>query len=173
MKEVEIKILEVNRKKIECKLISLGAKKIFDNEMYSIYYDFDNKFLHKEKAVLRIRKEGNASFLELKEFIPAKRAKIRKESRVKISDFETMGIILKLLGLKPWRIMKKHRTSYELNGVHFDFDKYKENYEFVPEFLEIESENEEIVYKYAEILGFKKEECKNWGFMKVINYYSK
>lgn len=173
MDEVEVKILDIDRKKVENKLISLGAKKVFDDEMHAVLFDFKGDSLKKSKMTLRIRKEGGVSFFELKEVVPAKHAKIRKEHRIKISDFEEMRYILEFLGLKPWLIMNKHRTSYELNGVHFDFDNYKDEHEFVPEYLEIEAGDEETVYKYAKMLGFKKEDCKDWVFWDVAKYYSK
>ena len=67
--------------------------------------------------------------------------KIRKEFELEISDSETMKLVLKSLNLFQWLSTRKHRTIYELNGVYFQFDKYHDEYEFIPEFLEIEGEN--------------------------------
>ena len=69
--------------------------------------------------------------------------------------------------------MKKHRTSYVLDGVRFDFDKYHDQYEFVPEFLEIEAYDIETIYRYVELLGFGKDECKAWTFKDVVDAIKK
>ena len=56
MKEVEVKILDVNRKKVEDKLISLGAKKIFDDEMYAILFDNEKNKFGKGKVYLFVNR---------------------------------------------------------------------------------------------------------------------
>ena len=52
MEEHEVKILEVNRKEVEKKLIKLGAKKIFDGNLQTIFFDFN------DKSILKNKKEG-------------------------------------------------------------------------------------------------------------------
>lgn len=40
MEEIEVKILEVNRTKIERTLAGLGAKKVFDGNLETLFFDF-------------------------------------------------------------------------------------------------------------------------------------
>jgi hypothetical protein len=43
MEEIEVKILEVNRKELEKKLIKLGAKKTFEGEISATFFDFKDR----------------------------------------------------------------------------------------------------------------------------------
>jgi hypothetical protein len=68
--------------------------------------------------------------------------------------------------------MQKHRVSYTLEGARFDFDHYSGNYGFIPEFLEIEAENIDSIYKYAVLLGFKEKDCLPWSTTELIGHYA-
>ncbi len=171
MYEIEIKILEIDRKKIERDLISLGAKQAYDGEIHAVYYDSPNHVIRNNRDTFRLRKEGTTSILTFKRYIEEADAKVREEKEVEVSDFNTMRSILESVGFSGLFEMKKHRTSYQLEGVHFEFDKYHEEYEYIPEFLEIEGTDLQTVLSYAEILGFNKQDCKPWDALQVAKYY--
>ena len=48
-----------------------------------------------------------------------------------------------------------------------------DDFEFVPEFLEIEGTSEKEIFEIANQLGFEDSQCLNWGANKVIEKYSK
>ncbi len=172
MKEIEIKILEIDRSAIEKQLLSLGAKKVFDGEMHAFYYDFpDNSLKHKGSA-LRLRREGEKSVITLKKEIESTEAKIREEHEIEVSDFHEMKCVLENLGLKAWLEMKKHRTSYEFRGAHFELDEYRDAYQYVPHLLEIEGPDIATIYACAGLLGFTETDCKPWDILQVAAYYS-
>jgi len=171
MKEVEVKILNVDRPKIEDRLIALGARKYFDDEIKAKAFDFEDEKIKKDKSLIRLRLEGTKAVLTFKKKLSAKESKICEELQVDVSNFEEMKSILEQLGLKETGSLVKHRISYVLNNVKFEFDKFKEENDFVPEFLEIEANDEETLFKYVELMGFTKDDCKPWGGKKVINYY--
>ena len=173
MDEIEIKILDIDRKKVEKKLLALGAKKTFDGEIYGLFYDYSDCSIRKAKGTMRLRKVGDKAFVTYKKFIENKRAKIRREYETEVSDFESMRMILESLGLKEWMRMEKHRTTYELIGVHFELDKHTDQYSYVPEFLEIEAKDLETLYEYVAALGYKKEDCRPWTIVEIAEYYSK
>lgn len=173
MREIEVKILEIDRKKVESKLISLGAKKIFDGEIDAYFFDFKDDSLRKSDLMLRLRKEERKIVLTFKKPIKENGAKILEESEIEVSDFDTTKIILNSLGLQVWKRAKKHRTTYSLGDTHFELDKYIEDYNFIPEFLEIEAKNIDDIHKFIEALGFKKSDCKPWTLQDLIKYYSK
>lgn len=172
MYEIEIKILGIERVRIEKDLMSLGARQVFDGEIHAIYYDSPDHFIRKTGGTFRLRKEGTTSVLTFKRRVEDADAKVREEKEIEVSDFDTMRSILESVGFSRWLEMKKHRTSYELRGVHFEFDKYHEEYEYIPEFLEIEGTDVQTVLRYAEILGFRKQDCKPWDALQVAEYYS-
>lgn len=172
MNEVEIKILGIDRTEIEERLILRGARKVFDGEIHAVYYDFSDGSIADRRGTFRLRKEGHRSVLTFKSHIENAEAKVRDEQEVEVSDFISMDAIIKSLGLSPRVEMKKYRTSYELDGLHFEFDKYLDSYAFIPEFLEIEGRDIETVFRYAEVLGFTKQDCRPWDALQVAEYYS-
>lgn len=172
MYETEIKILEIDRKKLEKKLSSLGAKKIFDDEIHALYYDTADRSIKRQRGTFRLRREGRISVLTFKAHIDNSAAKVREETEVKVSDFDAMRSILKSIGFSPWLEMKKHRTTYALPGIHFEFDRYTGEFGFIPEFLEIEGPGIEAIYESAASLGFSKKDCRPWDALQVAEYYS-
>ena len=173
MKEIEIKILEVDKKKLSKRLLSLGAKKVFDGQLLSLFFDYKDGRLKDSGNTLRIRKEGKESFLYLKSFISDSDVKTREELCVKVDDISAAENILGRLGLKPDGKLLKHRTSYSLGEVKVEFDRYLEEYSFVPEFLEIEGPDAETIFEVAKKLGYSKGDCKPWTFRQLVEHYKK
>jgi predicted adenylyl cyclase CyaB len=173
MQEVEVKILNINRKHTEKTLLSFGAKKVFDDVITTILFDFSDASIKKAKNLIRLRRVGTKSFLTFKKFVEHAQLKVRSEFEVEVSDFDTMHTILCSLGLHPELQIKKHRVSYVIGDVHFEFDKHLDEYSFIPEFLEIEAKDEEAVFRYVKLLGYTKSQCKPWGFFELVEYYKK
>ena len=172
MKEIEIKILGIDRSALEKKLVSLGAKKVFDDEIHAFYYDFPDDAIRRKGCALRLRREGKKSVFTLKKDLEGTEAKIREEHEIEVSDFTGMKHLLETLGMNAWLEVKKHRTSYEFRGVRFEIDAYHDAYSYIPQFLEIEGHDIETIYAYAELLGFKRNDCKPWDILQVAAYYS-
>jgi len=172
MKEIEVKILEIDRKVIEKELIGLGAKKIFDGEIQTIFFDFQDSRIIKARDVLRIRKEEKRVELTYKKVHTTQTAKEAEEYSVDVSNIEEMKKILENLGLHETENTLKYRTSYKLEEARFDIDRYLDTYEFIPEFMEIESENREKVNYFAGLLGFEPKDCLPWSTYDVVKYYS-
>jgi predicted adenylyl cyclase CyaB len=172
MKEVEVKILEVNRSKIEETLLGLGAEKVFDGDIKTLFFDFNDGAIIKAKNVLRLRKEPDKTELAFKKVHATHTAKEAEEYSVEVSSLETTKKILENLGLSVIECMDKHRVSYMLNHARFDVDRYLGDYSYIPEFLEIEAENTDLIYKYAELLGFKAKDCFPWSTNELIKHYA-
>jgi adenylate cyclase class 2 len=173
MKEIEVKIINIDREKVEARLSTLGATQIFDGDQVTVFFDYPGNPIATAKNLLRLRKTADKTQLTFKKFIESKSLKIRDEYEVAVSDFESMQLILESLGLSPTKRMEKHRTSYALNsGAEVDIDKYTGEYSHIPELLEIEAEDTQKVQLYAKLLGFQPEECKSWTTFDLIDYYS-
>jgi len=172
MREIEVKILEINSKEIQKTLLDMGAKRVFNGEIKTVFFDFSNSSIVKAKNVLRLRKEDDKAELTYKKVQFTKAAKEAEEDTVEVSSIETMQRILENLGLHVTEEMIKHRISYKIGDVRFDLDRYMGKYNFIPEFMEIESENLELVEKSALQLGFKKEQCLSWSTPELIKHYS-
>ncbi len=171
MKEIEAKILEIKGKKIENTLAKMGAKKVFDGEMETFFYDFKDGSIVKANNVMRLRREKNKIVLTYKKVTGKYEVKTAEEYSVVVSDLAIMQKILESLGLVLTESIRKHRISYEHEGTHFDIDRYLDKYSCIPEFLEIEAQSIDLVHDCAKALGFKAEQCLPWSTAQVIKYY--
>jgi adenylate cyclase, class 2 len=172
MREIEVKILDVDRPSLEKKLIKFGAKKVFDGELRALYFDYKDQSLKKAGHTLRLRKEKDNSILTFKEYVSNDRLKQRDEYEAAVDDFDKTKDILERLGFMINLELHKHRISYSFGNVKVEFDKYLGKHLFVPEFLEIEGPDEGNIYCVARLLGYDKSDCKPWTTKELIAYYS-
>ena len=173
MEEIEVKILNVDRRRIARTLTSLGAEKVFDGHIVTLFFDFKNRALAEAKNLIRLRKEDGKTVLTFKKFLGNEAAKTMEEYEIVVSDMENMKKILESLGLSVTESMRKHRVSYRLGRAQFDIDKYEREYGYIPEFLEIEAESVDMIHKYTKLLGFTIEDCLPWSTEDLVNYYTK
>ncbi|HXY83406.1 MAG TPA: CYTH domain-containing protein, partial [Candidatus Saccharimonadales bacterium] len=89
MREVEVKIIDVDRERVEARLSSLGATQTFDGDQLTIFFDYAANSIAKAKNLLRLRKTGDKTQLTFKKFIDSGSLKIRDEYEVLVSDFES------------------------------------------------------------------------------------
>jgi adenylate cyclase class 2 len=169
LKEIEVKILEINVVEVEKKLKGMGAERVFEGEVISIYFDFSDKCLEKESKILRLRQKGNEVILTYKELISQDKTKIMDEYELVVDDFEIMKGIFERIGLFPLYEFKKHRTTYKLNETSFEIDKYPD----IPAFLEIEAPNLNTIDELISELGFSKEKVNSYSIRDVLEYYDK
>lgn len=172
MREIEVKILEVDTAAVTAKLLRLGARQTFDDEIHALYFDTPDHMLRLQKTTLRLRKEGPRAVLAVKRDIEEEGAKVREEQEVEVSDFAAMRSMLLALGLGVWLEMKKHRRSLELAGLHFEFDRYEDAYAYIPEFLEIEGPSLGAIREYASLLGFSPADCRPWDAVEIARHYA-
>lgn len=173
MKEVEVKIIEIDQGKVEAKLRELGATQTLDEDEETLFFDFPDNSISKAKNLLRVRRVGEKTSLTFKKFVESDTAKVRVEYEVSVSDFEIANSILQSLGLITTLRMEKHRTSYRLrSGVAVDIDKYSGQYSHIPTLLEIEGADIPTIYEQAKMLGFEADQCKSWTTFDLIDYYS-
>jgi len=171
MEEVEVKILEINREKIVKNLAALGAKRVFEGEIVTLFLDFPDGQIHKRRDVLRLRKEPDKVELTYKKTVQNNAAvKQVWEYSVVVSDLETAQVIFGNLGLHVTQRMEKRRLSYMVGNVRFDIDQYEGEYRFIPEFLEIEGSVADI-RKYTDMLGFQWGDCLAWSTDELILHY--
>ena len=172
MKELEVKILEVNRIQIEKTLGGLGAMKVFDGDIQTLFFDFEDGRIFKARDVLRLRKMQDKTELTYKVIRITETAKLAEEYSVDVSNLEIAQKILENLGLVVIESAQKHRVSYTLDHARFDIDRYSGVYGHIPEFLEIEAESVDSIHTYAGLLGFKPEDCLPWSTDELVRHYS-
>jgi adenylate cyclase, class 2 len=171
MLETEVKVLEINKEEVEKQVIKLGAKKVFEGELYAIYYDSEDGKLSKNKNVIRLRKEGEKTKFTLKVKQNHDKASVNEEHEIEVSDFEKMKTIFEFLGFKNIRNFRKTRESYKLGNVRFEFDKYHDDNEHIPWFIELESDNYNDIKLILEKLNIPEVQTVKMDAFELIDYY--
>ncbi len=149
MKEIEVKIRNVDKEKIIEKIEKLGAQKIFTGRVIDYRFDTPDRDLSRQGKALRIRQKGKYIYLNLK----GKKKSIqnitgRDEIGVKISNLKIMYKILNELGYIKIFELYKYRTEYRLDDITFDIDEYLG----LAPLLEIESDSYDKVKDYMKKL---------------------
>ncbi len=169
MKEIEVKVLDIDKKLIENRLTKLGAKKVFDGLVNSWMYDFPDNKIKNAKNHLRIRQEGNHSFITFKSSISQDQAKIMEELELNIPDLNMMKNVFEKIGLEMKGEFQKQRISYELEGSKIELDKNPN----IPWYMEIESKSIKHINSISEALGIESNQLKPWSTKQVYKHYKK
>jgi predicted adenylyl cyclase CyaB len=162
MKEVEVKILEINLDNILNILEKEWAKKIFDWEIRNEFYIDSNG------NRLRLRRAWIENIMTYKYRLNESGVKSQMEYEVKFDEYDNMVKILEWIGYIFIRKSNKHRMSFALGNIHFDIDKL----EWIPTFLEVESDNSEDVIRWVEMLWYKMEETSLLTETGILEKYS-
>jgi adenylate cyclase, class 2 len=167
MKEIEVKILDINKEQIRRKLKILKAEKIFSGEVHTISLDFPNRSLSKKNSILRLRRLGDKVELCFKGKQEKSNFKIRQEIETITDDFEKTLKIFENLGLKRFYEGKKHRESYRLGKTKFEIDTWPD----IPAFLEIEAPTEKDVVTAVKMLGYNMNQATNLSGRELHQLY--
>ncbi len=159
MKEIEVKVLNIDKDEIEKKLIAVGAKLIKDEEQVNIRFDAEDRFLKNiYHGYLRIRITKNnitgevVNTLTLKKNIARNEFRVNEEIETQISNVEETIKILEGLKYYKKKPGKKHRKSYIHEGILFEIDEWDKDIYPIP-YLEIEVVNKSDLERAIEILN--------------------
>ena len=175
MLEKEIKILEINKSEVIEKLLTLWAEKTFEWYIHDVYYDFPLNPSNKMEAngrMFRLRQKGEEHIYTIKN----KRKEVKKsewvaakdEHETQITDITSFAKVLEKYGMQKIREKKKHRVSYQLWVMTFDFDLY----ENIPELLEIEGPSWDEIQNWVKTLGLLNHEQMIGWSRKIFKHYN-
>lgn len=176
MLEKEIKILDIDKKSVEEKLLKLGAIKTFDWFIHDIYYDFpdwDNMKMEENKRLFRVRKKWEEHLYTIKRKRNKKSegwekwVKVADEWENTITDVESFTKVLEKYWMTKTREKMKHRTSYKLWNIEFDID----DYEWIPTLIEIEAPSSSDIKEYISLLNLDNHIQKKFWSRKLYEYY--
>lgn len=163
MKELEVKVLNIDLMEMEEKLEKLGAKLIEKELQVNTLIDTEDNFIENNlDSYMRIRETkslltGNIKLtLTMKKNINRDGVRENIEISTDISNKEAMLEILESLGYLVKKEGFKERTSYEFNGIRFDLDKWDEETYPYP-YMEIEVNNERELQDIVKLLDIPKE----------------
>ena len=148
-KEIEAKFININKKEVIDRIEKLGAVKVFDERLFKRYvYDLP---IFKKWSWARIRDEGDKITMTYKRVIKESLDGV-EETELIVNDFNEARDFLKSTGFIEKAYQETRRTRYVVkeDGVELDIDTWPG----LESFIEIEASNEEIVKKYANLLGF-------------------
>lgn len=183
MLEKEIKILDVDVKKLQENLEKLGAEKTFEGYIHDIYYDFptENKKnkMEANKRLFRVRKKWDIHMYTIKRKRNKKfegwekSIKIADEWEREITDIESFTKVLEKYGMKETREKKKFRISYKLDNCEFDIDDYfyKDDRALIPPLLEIEAHTSDEIFRWIKKLNLNNHRQEKWWSRKLFAYY--
>jgi adenylate cyclase class 2 len=161
MKEVEVKILEIDPATLEKTLLKLGAKKTFSGLVNVRYFD-KNGEIKKKKDVLRVRqfgadKDGKPEKVEVC-YKTNKHVengyKVCDEYHLDGRDFDESVGFFENLGFEITCSYEKKRTVFKYKNLEVVIDEYPQ----IPPFIEIEGEDEVAIEKLIFDLGVAENE---------------
>ena len=163
--EIEVKVLEVNKKELENKLKEIGAKKKAKRKIKTILYGVPGK--ENKNVIIRLRKKPGVFSITYKKVLKTnKPVKIAEEIGVKVPDFNEMKLILDRLFIKKIEY-EKEGILYIKEGTIFGIDTIKG----IPTFLEIEAESIKTIEKYIKILKIDKKKIRKWTAEQLLKNY--
>lgn len=173
MRELEVKILNINLDKMENKIKSLGATLIDKEIQVNTLIDSANNYIEKQlNSYLRIRETKSYLNNNIKVTLTMKkninREGIREniETNIDISDKNKMISLLKDLGYNVIEEGKKDRTSYSLNGVRLDLDRWDDK--IYPEpYMEIEVSHGDELEGIVKLLEINKDNISTKSILEL------
>jgi adenylate cyclase class 2 len=161
--EHEAKILDINPREMENKILDAGAKFIAERVMRRYVYDITPG---DQSKWIRLRDTGTEVTLTVKE-IKHDGIDGTHEVETEVGDFETTNALLVALGFTPKGYQENRRVSYTLDGAQLELDTWPQ----IPPYLEIEAASKEEVIRIAALLGYSEDRLTGENTTKVYARY--
>jgi len=159
MKEIEIKIIDIDVEEIRIKLFNINAPKVKQENQINNIYDFPDKRLLNNKGYARIRTihdeltNSTVHYITTKRLISQEKYKVMEEHESEIKDVTAAKGIFEALGLELMQSIKKYRESYKYKNTLIEIDINDK--EFCPfPYIEIESAEEAQLEEVINLLGY-------------------
>ena len=161
-KEIEVKVLNIDKDKLEKKLINMGAELIKkERQVNTIFMDIDDDIEDVGRGYLRIRESENLTNGKKRSMITFKRNlsqdgfRENEEIETVIEDKDSMVKILSCLNIDVRSVGRKERLRYNFEGIQFDIDTWdKETYP--NPYLEIEVTDSLDIQRAMDLLNIDK-----------------
>ena len=121
-------------------IVAIGATLVRPRRLQAdSLYDTPEGLLSPRLAVLRLRRDGERSFITLKNPLPHATMKLREEIETGVGDASIIARILNELGFHVWFRYEKYREEFTLGGIIVAIDETP-----VGTFVELEGTDEGI-----------------------------
>jgi adenylate cyclase class 2 len=148
-KEIEIKITNIDRKKVAATIRKLGGRLVMRPTLMREVY-WESPAAERLYSSFRLRSEGKESRLTLKLKKNDPNFLVRDEYETSVGDFEATAKILELAGFRIFRQREKMREEYRVGKVKIEIDEYP----MMKPYLEIEANTKKDAESFLKKLGF-------------------
>ncbi len=169
MREIEVKILEIDKEDLSDNILNLGGEQTEERVIIDTFYDYPDHRLSKRGDIVRVRNSPKEKEVAYKCGPEKSEFNIRREIETKVGDPKTMMEIIEKFGLVVVHHTEKKRTSFEVDKVKVEIDEYPE----IPPFVEIEGPTEDDVKNVVEKLGFSMNDTTNLHGGQILKKYGK
>ena len=145
--EIEIKVLEIDVKKVVTRLRELDAEFVGLFGQRRFTYDINPKT---ENKWIRLRTDGFRTTLCFKS-IESDKIDGTKEVEFEVPDFAAANEFLECIGIPSKQYQENRRSKYMIDGVEVDIDHWP----LIPPYLEIEGQSEQEVMDTIKKLGLE------------------
>jgi adenylate cyclase class 2 len=122
--EREIKLRFRSARDARDAVLALGATGVRERRFQDdALFDNEREELRQRRCALRLRREGDRSFLTFKGPVQPGPMKLREELETAVSDAGVLQRVLEHLGLHAWFRYQKYREEYALDGVVVAIDE--------------------------------------------------
>ncbi|PRR78219.1 CYTH domain protein [Clostridium liquoris] len=176
MKELEVKILNIDIENIRKKTTELNCVKVKEENQINNLFDFKTKDLLKQQGYARIRivqdllHDSTKYYMTTKKILSQDKFKIMDENEVEISDAIEGEKIFKSLGLELIQSIKKYRESYKYKNTLIEIDVNEKSFCPFP-YIEIESINEEELEEVVKKLGYTMNDTTSKNIYELIEIF--
>lgn len=167
MKEIELKVLEIDRQALRAKLRRIGARRVFGPTFVREFYFEPDKNMRGARKYSSFRLRAVGKYYELTVKVgrknvgrsqgqnkPAQTLKVRDEYEVQVSDLARARELVEALGYRVFREREKTREEYHLWEVKIEIDEYPG----MPPYMELESTRERSLFRVLGALGYRRDQ---------------
>lgn len=165
MREIEVKVMNVDVKELREKLKKLGAKNIEPERLMNrAIFDVANP--EDKPEWIRLRDEGDKVTLAYK-FEESRSIDGMKEHEVVVSDFDESFQLLESAGLQQKSVQQTKRETWKLNEVTVEIDTWPH----IPQLVELEAESEDDIANAVRELGLDSHDKLHGSADSAYEYY--
>jgi adenylate cyclase, class 2 len=166
--ETEVKFHVRNIKKIELRLLALGAE-LIQTRVHEINYRYDlpDGSLKSSGRVLRLRNDNRACLTFKGPSTLIDGIFSRQEFEFTVSSFETAQQFLRALGYVQILIYEKYRSTYEMKDCHIMLDELPYG-----DFVEIEGADTSTIREISSQIGLSFDSAVGAGYSRIFENYN-
>lgn len=178
MKEIEVKVLDIDKAAVIGKLEKMGCQLVKDEAQVNTIYDFPDLRLLKKKGYARIREvrdhlnNQNITFMTVKTMVSQEKYKIMDESETIIDDPLAGHGIFKSFGMFVRKVLIKDRISYQYKNSLIEIDDVKGT-EYPFPLLEVETIYDEELQEILDLLGYTLTDTTSLTMTEIMANYFK